>query len=183
MPNPQTLLIALAIYLASLIGTYFYGRSDGYDVAQAEYAQRIVEAMQRSAGYLKEAHERLAEETDESARLQAMLAADKAEIDRLERENANALRAATDGRVCLRDRALGLLNPPADPGGVSEPDDGTGTRASAPAAGGTAADPDDETEEVATDTDVALWINSARAQYRACAKELNTWVTWRKGQK
>lgn len=84
---------------------------------------------------------------------------------RLSKEKRDALAAATTGRVCLADAALGVLD--GSPGiRVARAHDGD--RLSAPT-GAVAAAPG----SIATDTHVAQWISEAGDKFEACRAQLH----------
>lgn len=99
-----------------------------------------------------------------SARLAKALATNT----QLTQEKKHALKPATDGRVCLSDRALGVLN--GAPGlTVAAPAAGVPAPAGQPAAaGGT----------TATDTDIAGWALDAGKQHEACRQQLAELIGW-----
>lgn len=86
----------------------------------------------------------------------------------------DALRRATTGRACLRERALRLL------------DGAHGLRVQLPASSGSAAAADgpaaaDSGELVSSDTDVARWIARAGLQYDECRRRLDALIAWHAG--
>lgn len=99
-----------------------------------------------------------------SARLAAALAANS----QLTQEKKHALKAATDGRACLSERALRLLN--GAPGlTVAAPAAGLPAPAGQPAAAGGI---------TATDTDIAGWALDAGKQHEACRQQLAELIGW-----
>lgn len=107
-----------------------------------------------------------AQQTGEAAsqRLAAALTANA----QLTQEKRHALKAATDGRACLSERALRVLN------------GAPGLTVAAPAAGVPAppGQPAAASGAVATDTDVASWALGAGQQYEACRQQLGELITW-----
>ncbi len=109
-------------------------------------------------------------------------------------EISHALKTATDGRACLRGRALSLLSSApgiriAAPVPQAQPAAATGARAAAadPQRGSTnsadasdAADATDQqaTEAVITDTALAIWAARAGEFYEQCRNRLNALIQW-----
>jgi hypothetical protein len=105
-----------------------------------------------------------------SARLAAVLAANT----QLTQEKKHALKAATDGRACLSDRTLRVLN--GAPGlTVAAPAAGVSAPAGQPPAGpaAVAAHP-----HVATDADVSGWVLDAGRLHEACRQQLAELAGW-----
>jgi hypothetical protein len=95
------------------------------------------------------------------------LSAAQAEAKQLAKEKAHAIRTATDGRACLSDRALRVLN--GAPGlAVS------GIDRLPPASG----QPVATDARVATDTDIGSWAITAAGQYEACRERLQSLIDW-----
>lgn len=105
-----------------------------------------------------------------STRLAAVLAANS----QLTQEKKHALKAATDGRACLSERALRLLN--GAPGlTVAAPAAGVPAPAGQPAAAGGASATH---PHVATDSDIAGWALDAGRQHEACRSQLAELIGW-----
>jgi len=99
-----------------------------------------------------------------SARLAAALTANA----QITQEKKHALKAATDGRACLSERALRLLD--GAPGlTVAAPATGVPATTGQPAAAGGA---------VASDTDLAGWIADAGQRHEACRQQLAELIGW-----
>lgn len=86
---------------------------------------------------------------------------------KLTKEKNDAIKAATDGRACLSDRALRVL------------DGATGLTVSGlpelpPAAGSAAA----EGGAVATDSDLAQWTLEAGRRFESCRERLDALIDW-----
>lgn len=120
---------------------------------------------------------RLQAAQDKGDALTRKLAASAARNDQLAKEKAHEIEAATLGRACLSERALGVLNGSpgitvaSAPGGVPTP-----TRSAAAADGTTAPHPD--IERFSTDTHVGLWITQAGQQYETCRQRLDALIDW-----
>lgn len=106
----------------------------------------------------------LAEALDRGNALTRQLQAARREAARLKQDRQHEIASTTDGRVCLREPALRVLEH-ADGLAVDLP----------PAAGG--ADRADA-GHAATDTDVARWALDAGAQYAECARRLDALIRW-----
>lgn len=115
------------------------------------------------------ASRRLAQAQQAGAAAEARLTKTLAANARLTQEKKDALDAATDGRACLAERTLRVLDgapgitvASAHGAGVPTP---AGPAAAAPAG-------------VATDTGVAGWIAGAGGQYEACREQLHGLIDW-----
>lgn len=95
-------------------------------------------------------------------RLTRQLAAARRQNATLTKERKDAALEVTDGRVCLREPALRLL------------DGAPGLRVQLPGAAGGAAGAD--AGRVATDTGVFLWSLDAGAQYAECVRRLGALI-------
>lgn len=127
---------------------------------KAGHAAQALLAQLASARRLREAQ---AQSDDLAAQLGSQIAAN----DQLTMEKTRAIQAATTGRACLSDRALGLLNGApgitvASPSRVPPPQPG----AAAPGA------------PVATDTDLAGWIVQAGNRFEVCRQRLDALIAW-----
>lgn len=136
---------------------------------------------------LRTKHAALREENAETLRLSALAAAAKlqkaqalgdaasarlaealATNAQLSKEKRHALKQATDGRACLSERALRVLNGAA---GITVATPGAGV----PKAPG---QPVAEGAPTATDSDIAGWIVSTGEQYEACRRQLAELIDW-----
>lgn len=141
---------------------------------ERERAEALGEVLKRQA-------DEFAEQAALSLRLGQWLADKEAERLKAKQETKDAIARTATGRTCLDDSLLGVLNgtangrpqlPPATPAPGRLADDGAGT-------GGAAPHPDDEaTEEVATDADVAGWIEDARELFASCSGRVKAWQEW-----
>lgn len=95
-----------------------------------------------------------------------LLVAERANTQ-LTQEKKHALKAATDGRACLSDRALRVLDGATGltVSGLSELPTPTGDAA---AEGGT----------VATDSDLAQWALEAGSRFESCRERLDALIDW-----
>ncbi len=105
----------------------------------------------------------------------------------LSQEKTHELRLASTGRVCLSDRALGVLN--GSPGlRVAGLDGVPAPQPAAAAAGKSAAADSDPASDpaappgtpglVATDEDIGAWAIGAGAQYEQCRARLDALINW-----
>lgn len=92
------------------------------------------------------------------------LAAAQRAANQLKQERDDALSRVTDGRDCLREPALRVLD--------GAP--GIGLRLPGPAGGADGA----HAGHVATDTDLARWALDAGSQYAECARRLDALIDW-----
>lgn len=98
----------------------------------------------------------------------ARLARALARNEQLSQEKTHALVSATDGRACLSERALRVLD--GSPGlTVSSAAAGVPAAAGPPAAAGGA---------FASDSDVAGWAIAAGRQHEACREQLDALIGW-----
>jgi hypothetical protein len=110
---------------------------------------------------------RLQAATDRSQALGAQLLSQITKNATLAQEKTHAIKASTDGRACLSDRTLRVLN--TSPGlSVSAP-------GGVPAAGPGAAA---EGGPTATDTDIGTWAIAVGQQHETCRERLNALIDW-----
>jgi len=160
-------LIALAAALA-WSGFVFYG---GYTSGDA---QRNAQWLDKEAQYQRQAKEDLLAAQARGDALTTGLMAQQDQITLLRSEKQNAIKAATTGRACLGADALRVLD--TAPGiTVAGPAEAT----SITAAAGEAAAPD---TNVSTDTNIALWIIDAGADYEVCRTHLDALIDWNLGK-
>lgn len=104
---------------------------------------------------------------DRSDALTQSLNAAQVKAHQLAKEKTHALQTATDGRACLSERALRVLN--GSPGlavsGIDRLPPASGQPAAADA-------------RVATDTDIGGWAIAAAEQYQACRARLQSLIDW-----
>lgn len=168
-----------AFFIAMLVGAAG-GSAATWGLARAPLQGRVADLRVENAA-LRETHA-------ESARLSAQAAARRLEqaqqagaasearlanalaVDaRLTKEKKDALATATDGRACLADRALRLLD--GAPGiTVARADSADLPAPAGPAAAAPAA--------VTTDTHIAGWIADAGQHYEACREQLHALIDW-----
>ncbi|THF60922.1 hypothetical protein [Pseudothauera rhizosphaerae] len=148
-------LIALVMVLApAAVGCYAGYKLGGAGVQQvrAEHARELVALADANSVAL---HQALAR----ANRLALDLSAARRIADQLTQERLNATSTVTDGRACLREPALRLL------------DSAPGLRVELPPAGGGA-----DAGHVATDTHIYRWALAAGARYAECARRLNALI-------
>lgn len=156
-------LADLAGLLALILGAAACGWV-GYQIGQRDVAalQRQHSAEQLAAA--DAAARLLADAQDRADVLTIELAVARAESDRISLELKNEIPRVTDGRACLREPALRVLD--RAPGlSVHVP----------PAASGAAAA---DAGRVATDTGLASWAIDAGGQYAECARRLDALIRW-----
>ena len=102
--------------------------------------------------------------------LDARVSANAALQDQLDEQ----IERVTHGRTCLDAAALRLLDRAAQPPAVPAPP----RRATAAGAAQPAANPAQQGEPAATDTDVARWANDAYRRYADCAARLDALIGW-----
>jgi len=99
--------------------------------------------------------------------LSGELSKTEAKLHKKEKELSNEIARNADGIVCLNSRLVGLLNAPQTGAGHLPQ-----SAISLDAAHGA----------IATDTDVAGWINSAQKQYEVCRVRLNALIDFNEGK-
>lgn len=165
LPGPLVLAL-LALLAGGALGGWA-GWSQGRAPLRTEIAElRQAHAEQaRLASQASAQRLSLAQALGES--LSAQLSAQLATNHQLTQEKTLALKAATSGRACLSQRALGLLH--GAPGISVAP----APRMPAPQPTAAAAG-----APVATDTDLAGWVLQAGAAHEACRARLNALIAW-----
>lgn len=163
--NPTPLLIAALVAGAlGALGGYRYADAQG--AAELARVQRLAAeekaAITTAAATRLIAANRLADDLT--------LRVDAADVARMNasKERDRALKSLTTGRACLDGTAVRLLNQSA------RADDGQ-----LPAAADQSAD---TATAAASDSDVALWIGTARDYYDACRGRIDALAEWRAGQ-
>lgn len=157
--------IAVAAAAAVLAGSLGAGAA-GVWHERAALAQRL-EWTEAQSEALAALHEQWVAATVRGDALTRQLARERAAAARITKERDDALAQATDGRVCLRERALRVLD--GAPGlAVELPE---------PAGGADGADGG----RVATDRDLARWAVAAGGRYAECARRLNALIDWSEG--
>ena len=136
----------------------------------AKHEKESGDAARTASQKIKEAEDR----TDAIDKAAAIRVAD---LDRVLQETQHELKTATRNRPCLGGSALLLLDraPGLHPGPADPAPAGPLYRGSTPAA----ADPEDETQDYATDTQVADWIAGAAVLYERCRgriRDIRLWV-------
>lgn len=145
------------------------GLAGGWGVTASRYETRIArmerdEALQLAA-MADAASERLLKTQQRSDALTTDLSAALRAAQQLQRGLDDAIARTTDGRVCLREPALRVL------------DGAPGLRVDGlPPSGGGAAGAD--AGRVATDVDVGRWAAAAGQQYNECRRRLDALIDW-----
>lgn len=173
MPSVWTFVIAMLVGAAG-------GGAATWGLARAPLQIRVADLREENAA-LRETHaetarlsaqaaaRRLDQAQRAGAAAEARLAKTLAANARLTQEKRDALNDATDGRACLADRALRVLD--GAPGITVAR--GHGADLPAPAGPAVAAP-----AAVATDTGVAGWIATAGQHYEACREQLHELIDW-----
>lgn len=160
-------LIALAAALA-WSGLVFYG---GHSLGDA---QSNAKWLDKEAQYQRQAKADLLAGQARGDALTTGLLVQQDQITQLKSEKQNAIKVVTSGRACLGADALRVLD--TAPGiTVARPTQAT----SSPAAAGEAPAPD---SSISTDTDIALWIIDAGADYEVCRTRLDALIDWNLGK-
>jgi len=147
--------LILGAALCAWLG-YQVGQRD-VDALRAQYAREVATAAEHASRQLLAAAER-------GDLLTLELAAARLTADYLSQELHHDIPRVTDGRACLREPALRLLD--------RAP--GLSVRVPAPTGGAAAAD----AGRVATDTGLAGWAVDAGGQYAECARRLDALIRW-----
>lgn len=152
-------LLPIMALLASLAG-WLAGREQAQDRCAAQIATLEAEQAARERKAAQAALDRLQQAQARGDALQARLAAEETNRQNQAREHVREIKRLTTGRPCLNAGTVRLLNEPAP-----------GLRA--PTSGAAAAD-----ATVASDTDVAGWVDNARRQYDTCRGRLGALIDW-----
>lgn len=152
------IVAAVAAVVGALLGSAYTGSVKDAVIARTErdHARAIAAAADANSVRLYDAQHR-------SDTLTRRLAAERRAAQLREEELTDALAKATDGRVCLREPALRVL------------DQSPGLQvAGLPAAGGGADGA--HAGRVATDTDVAGWSRDAGKRYAECVSRYHALI-------
>lgn len=163
--------VKLALWLGVVAASAAGGAWIADSIADAEIAELRAAAAREQASQAEHASRRLLEAQQHGDALTTQLEAANRAALRLQENLDDALRRATTGSACLRERALRLLDgAPGITVGVPAPAGGTA------AADGPAAAVADE--RVSSDTDVARWIGLAGRHYDECRRRLDALIDW-----
>lgn len=141
-----------------------------YDTAQvatirAELASVKAQHSEEKAQATQAALERLQTAKQRADALQTALDVTEQRLAITKTELSHEIQKSTSGRACLSGRTVRMLNRAA---AGSDP-------APLPNA---ASGPAETNAGIATDTDIATWINSATAQYNICRARLDALIDW-----
>lgn len=152
------IVAAVAAVVGALLGSAYTGSVKDAVIARMERDQARETAAAADAGSV-----RLYEAQARSDALTRRIAAERRAAKQREKELNDALARATDGRVCLREPALRVLDqsPGLDVAGL-------------PAAGGVADGA--HAGRVATDTHVAGWAQRAGGEYAECVRRYHALI-------
>lgn len=160
-PSPW---VAMVIFVAGL----GLGGSDAWLLGRAplqvQLAQQATSHAFEKTQLAQHAAKTLQDAQERGDALSVGLLNQQTQIDQLKTEKHDAIRQATTGKPCLNGPALRLLN--------SAP--GLGVRDLPPASGSAVA----AGEPIATDTDIAVWIVDAGAQFEVCRARLDALIDW-----
>ncbi|MFZ6872853.1 hypothetical protein ACO0LF_12375 [Undibacterium sp. Di27W] len=125
---------------------------------KAQHSDQQAQAAQAALQRLQTANER-------ADALQTALDVTEQRLSITKTELNREIQKSTTGRACLNGRTVGLLNRAAagsEPATLSNASSG----------------PVETNAGIATDTDIATWINSAAAQYNVCRARLDALIDW-----
>lgn len=161
--TPRDMLIDLIGLLALLCGAFACGWV-GYQVGQRDADALRAQYARDQASAAEHASRKLLVAVERGDLLTLELAAARLAADSRSQELHDEIPRVTDGRACLREPALRLLD--------RAP--GLSVRVPAPAGGAAAAD----AGRIATDTGLAGWAIGAGASYAECARRLDALIRW-----
>lgn len=166
------LLIAAALGFGAAWSWQESRAGDRINAIAAQHEKESGDAARQSARNLITAQNNT-DRIDDAAALRT------ANLERQLQETQHALKTATYSRPCLGgaalrllDRAPGLKPGPADPAFASPLYRGSA---------GPAADPEDQSDDYATDTQVAGWIAGAKVLYEQCRGRIRDIREWSNG--
>lgn len=139
----------------------------GYQLGQRDLAVLRAQHASEQLAAANEAATRLADAQHHADVLTINLARARAESDRLALELKNEIPSVTDGRACLREPALRVL------------DRAPGLSVHMPESARSAAAAD--ADRVATDTQLGSWAIESGAQYAECSRRLRALIDWHAG--
>lgn len=170
------LIVGIACFFG-LATAFLAGAKLGYNAGQAELAKLKAAHEKAQADTIEKALFRLRAAQARGDFLEEQLAKSERARETQREEHAREIKRLTTGRPCLNAGTVRLLN---QSGSGIQPVPVPAPAGGAPAADGAAApDPfEPEEAEVATDTDVALWIDGAKGQYETCRSRLQALIDW-----
>ncbi len=158
--------------LASALSALLLGATLGWSLGRyplkAEISQLKADHQKEQIETLSSTLEALQVAKKNGDDLYLVLTKKTQEIEVLKKEKRNALTEVTHNRACLDEPALRVLNNATEINVIDLPE--AANRAS-PADGA-----------IATDTDIAIWITEAGAQYGQCRARLNALIAWHTNQ-
>ena len=162
--NPQAvgwlLASALLVGIGAGVGVTTWGLTGHYTAKFAALKQTHAEQSARDQA---DALARQLQAQQRGDQLTARLQAQEQANTQIQKDKADAIRKTTTGHTCFGASTLRVLNRAADPANA--------THLPAPATGPAAAG-----EPVATDTDVASWVNDTQTQYEQCRQRLDALI-------
>ncbi len=158
--------------LASALSTLLLGTTLGWSLGhyplKAEISQLKTDHQKEQIETLSSTLEALQVAKKNGDDLYLVLTKKTQEIEVLKKEKRNALTEVTHNRACLDEPALRVLNN-ATESTVSDLPEAPNRTSAANGA-------------IATDTDIAIWITEAGAQYGQCRARLSALIAWHTNQ-
>ena len=158
--------------LASALSTLLLGTTLGWSLGhyplKAEISQLKADHQKEQIETLSSTLEALQVAKKKGDDLYLVLTKKTQEIEVLKKEKRNALTEVTHNRACLDEPALRVLNNATEINVSDLPEAPNRTSAANGA--------------IATDTDIAIWITEAGAQYGQCRARLSALIAWHTNQ-
>ena len=158
--------------LASALSTLLLGTTLGWSLGhyplKAEISQLKADHQKEQIETLSSTLEALQVAKKNVDDLYLVLTKKTQEIEVLKKEKRNALTEVTHNRACLDEPALRVLNNATEINVSDLPEAPNRTSAANGA--------------IATDTDIAIWITEAGAQYGQCRARLSALIAWHTNQ-
>ncbi|MFZ6747441.1 hypothetical protein [Undibacterium sp. Ren11W] len=159
----QLVTLALGILLGCFVTGWF--NAGELAIAKGDNATLKAEHKEQVAQTATAALKRIVTANERADSLQIALDQTEKDLITSKLEKQHAIKMSTTGRACLNNATVRLLNDQA----AGSPAATLPTPASKPVEADAA---------IATDTDVAQWINEAKAQYNVCRARLDTLIDW-----
>lgn len=165
------ILSGVLIAALSAFSGYSTGRKEVQKLWDADRLRIERDAERSRADAVQAVQDRLLAEMARGESLSQRLAETQNRLNQKQKELSREISRTTAGRPCLDPRTVRLLNGASS--GADASSDAMPKAASVPAATDGA---------VATDTDVAHWVNEARAQYDLCRERLDALIDFEEGR-
>lgn len=170
--GPQRMNREFIALLASALSTLLLGTTLGWSLGhyplKAEISQLKADHQKEQIETLSSTLEALQVAKKNGDDLYLVLTKKTQEIEVLKKEKRNALNEVTHNRACLDEPALRVLNNATEINVSDLPEAPNRTSAANGA--------------IATDTDIAIWITEAGAQYGQCRARLSALIAWHTNQ-